>query len=286
MKEASSGPPLREAQQRLRALITAPSQTGTEDREREVASLLSGEPQRPAGARLEIYAYAWFQRLHGVLADDFAALARVLGEPAFRELVSAYLRAHPPSRPSLRDAGAKLPDFLTDSPAATKARRQVPFAPDLARLEWALLAAFDAADAPALPHAALAAVAPERWAELRFVFQPALQLLTLTFPVDRVRLAHDRGDTELPAELVPVSTLICVWRSNERVFHRALDPIEAEALALARSGASFGRLCEAIAARLSDEQASLRAASLLARWQQDGWLAALAQRDPDAAGVC
>jgi len=267
-------------------LITAPSQTGTEDREREVASLLSGEPQRPAGARLEIYAYAWFQRLHGVLADDFAALARVLGEPAFRELVSAYLRAHPPSRPSLRDAGAKLPDFLTDSPAATKARRQVPFAPDLARLEWALLAAFDAADAPALPHAALAAVAPERWAELRFVFQPALQLLTLTFPVDRVRLAHDRGDTELPAELVPVSTLICVWRSNERVFHRALDPIEAEALALARSGASFGRLCEAIAARLSDEQAPLRAASLLARWQRDGWLAALAQRDPDAAGVC
>jgi hypothetical protein len=277
---------LREAQQRLRALITAPSQTGTQDREREVASLLCGDPQRSAAARLEIYAYAWFERLHGVLADDFAALARVLGEPAFRALVRAYLSAHPPSRPSLRDAGAKLPDFLRDSPAAAQTRGRVPFAPDLARLEWALLAAFDAADAPALPHAALAAVAPESWAELGFVFQPALQLLTLAFAVDRVRLAHDRGDAALASEVEPVPTCICVWRSNERVFQRTLDPIEAEALALARSGASFGRLCEAIAERLSDEQAPLRAASLLARWQQDGWLAALEQRDPGEVRVC
>jgi len=221
-----------------------------------------------------------------VLADDFAALARVLGERAFRELVHTYLRAHPPSHSSLRDAGAELPDFLRDSPAAAQTRRQAPFAPDLARLEWALLAAFDAADAPVLPHAALAGVAPERWAELGFVFQPALQLLTLAFPVDRVRLAHAREDAELPAELAPLSTLICVWRSDERVFHRSLDPIEAEALALARSGASFGRLCEAIAERLSDAQAPLRAASLLARWQQDGWLAALAPRDPGATRVC
>jgi hypothetical protein len=273
VKQASHGPPLREAQKRLRGWITAPSGAGAEAR--EVASLLCGDPQRPADVRLGIYAYAWLARLRGVLADDFGALARVLGEPAFGALVGDYLRVHPPSRPSLRDAGARLSGFLAEAPEASATRRRFPFAPDLARLERALVEAFDAADAPALPVASLAAVAPERWAELSFAFQPALQHLALGFPVDRLRIAHDRGEATLAGELAPEATPICVWRSDERVFHRPLDPIEAEALALALAGASFGRLCEAIAERLSDAQAPPRAAALLSRWQQDGWLAAL-----------
>ncbi len=197
----------------------------------------------------------------------------MLGEAAFRELVQAYLRAHPPHRPSLRDVGAKLPEFLAGSPAAAELRGRHALAPDLARLEWALLEAFDAADAPPLPRTALAALAPERWAGLRFAFQPALRLLALGFPVERVRRAYDAEDSELPAALAPHSTQVGVWRHEERVFYRALEPIEAEALARALAGASFGRLCEEMAARLSEAVAPLRAASLVDRWQADGWLA-------------
>ena len=268
--EANPGPRLRAAQLRLRELITAPS---SEQRERVAAELLRGDAQRTAGVRLEVYAHAWLHRIHGALADDYGALARVLGAAAFRELVIVYLRAHPPHRPSLRDAGADLPGFLAGSPAAAALRERHPFAPDLARLEWALLEAFDAADAAPLPREALAAVPPERWADLRFVFQPSLQLLSLDFPVDRLRRAHDQEEAGLPAVSAPLPTRVCVWRSEERVFHRALEPIEAEGLARALAGASFGRLCEGIAARLSEAEAPLRAANMLARWQADGWLA-------------
>jgi hypothetical protein len=66
---------------------------------------------------------------------------------------------------------------------------------------------------------------------------------------------------------------VCVWRHEERVFYRALDPIEAEALAAALAGAPFGRLCEGIAARLSEAETPPRAASLMGRWQAEGWLA-------------
>jgi len=264
---------LREAQLRLRELITAASGPDALGREREVGALLRGDRERPAAVRLAVYGHAWLHRIHGALADDFGALARVLGEAAFRELLIAYLRAHPPHRPSLRDVGAMLPEFLAESSAAAALRDRCVFAPDLARLEWALLEAFDAADAAPLPREALAAVPPERWAGLRFAFQPSLQLLTLDFPVDRVRRAHDQEDAALPAALAPLPTRVCVWRSEERVFYRALEPIEAEALARALAGAPFGRLCEGIAARLSEAEAPLRAARLLARWQADGWLA-------------
>ena len=262
---------------RLRELITAPSGPDAQEREREAGALLRSDPERPAALRLHVYGHAWLHRIHGALAGDFGALARVLGEAAFRELVIAYLRAHPPHRPSLRDVGAKLPEFLAGSPAAAALRDRFRFAPDLARLEWALLEAFDSADAASLPRDALAAIPPERWAGLRLSFQPALRLLALDFPVDRVRRAYDLDDAELPAVLAPLPTQICVWRSEERVFHRALEPIEAEALARALAGAPFGRLCEGVAARLSEAEAPLRAAALLARWQADGWL---------AAGVC
>ena len=258
----------------MRELITAPDGAGPALRE-EAAGLLRGDAQRPADARLAVYAFAWFERLRSVLADDFAALARALGEPAFRELAAAYLRAHPPRRPSLREAGAQLPGFLARSPAAAELRRRHPFAPDLARLERALVEAFDAADAPALAPEALAALPPERWAELRFRFQPALQLLELAHPAARLRTAHDRGEP-LPAALEPSPTQVCVWRMQERVFHRALEPVEGEALGFALAGASFGRVCEGIAERLGDAEAPARAARLLASWARDGWLAALA----------
>jgi hypothetical protein len=106
----------------------------------------------------------------------------------------------------------------------------------------------------------------------------------MLLPVDRLRRAHDRGDAALPAELPLQPTQICVWRTDERVFHRALDPVEAEALGLALADASFGRLCEAIAEHHSEEEAPAHAASLLARWQRDGWLTAAMLESADATG--
>jgi hypothetical protein len=269
VSRSDSAPRLREIQLRLRELITAPSPARLEP---EAGELLRGDPERPAGSRLEVYRHAWFHRIHDALANDFGALARVLGEGGFRDLVQAYLRAHPPSRPSLRDAGARLAGFLAEAPAAAALRERFPFAPDLARLEWAILEAFDAADAAPLPRERLAALPPDRWPELRFDFQPALRRLGLGFPVERIRRAHDAEQAGLPARLEPLPTQICVWRQDERVYYRALEPLEADALRQALSGAPFGQLCEGIAAKLSAGEAPARAAGLLESWQAEGWL--------------
>ena len=62
MEHAKGAPPLRESQQRLRALITAPDGADAAARD-EAEGLLQGDAQRPVPARLAIYAYAWFERL-------------------------------------------------------------------------------------------------------------------------------------------------------------------------------------------------------------------------------
>jgi len=138
-----------------------------------------------------------------------------------------------------------------------------PFAADLAALEWALVEAFDAPDAPSLAREALAALAPEDWAALPLRLHPATAFLELAWPVQRLRAAHDAG-SPLPAELAPEPTRICVLRRGERVRFRSLEPREAALLAALREGTTFGALCERLAAELGDDRAPAEAARLLA----------------------
>ena len=239
-----------------------------------------GDSRLSAVERLEIYANAYFYRIRDCLIEDFVALHQALGEELFHDLVTAYLIAHPPRHPSLRFAGDRLSEFLLESAAAEPFRRKLPWAGDLAQLEWALLTAFDAADSGAVSQEQLAAIAPECWAELRFEFQPAFQLLTLEWPVHCCRKDLERDEVRASRSLEPAETRVCVWRTRERVHYRTVDPQEAGALTLAASGECFGALCERLASELGDGEAPARAAALLARWQADGLIAGLLASPP------
>jgi hypothetical protein len=268
---------LAEAQRRLRRFIVAPDGVApalAEAPEGERAALLAllSDARGVAGARrLEVYANAYAARIEAVLAEGFPALRALLGEPLFRDLVTAYLIAHPPRHPSIRRAGDHLPAWLAEHAAAGAFRRRAPCAPDLAALEAALLDAFDAPDAPVLSRAALAALPPERWAGLRLAFAPSVRLLRLAWPVARLVAAHERGDPLPAIERRATDTL--VWRSGERVLRRQPDPLEAEALAAAGAGARFGALCELAADRRGEAGAPALAAGWLAAWLEAGLVA-------------
>ena len=275
---------LAEAQRRLRRFVIAPDgvaaalASASPGERQALLALLADARGVPGARRLEVYANAYAARIEVVLAEGFPALRTLLGDPLFRDLVTAYLIAHPPRHPSIRRAGDDLPGWLARDPAAGAFRRRAPCAPDLAALEAALLDAFDAPDAPALSREALAALPPERWAELRLRFAPSVRLLRLDWPVARLVAAHERGEP-LP-EIAPRATDTLVWRSGERVLRREPDPLEAEALAAAAAGQPFGALCESIADRCGEAAAPALAAGWLAGWVEAGLVAGFAPPDP------
>jgi hypothetical protein len=268
--------PLDAIQRRLSRLIRAPEGVASELAEsgdadaRALRALLRGDGRLGATERLEIYANAYFLRLHDVLRDDFGALHAAMGDDWFHDLVTAYLPVHPPRQPSIRFAGDRLASFLADATQALPFRRRFPWAADLAALEWALVDAFDAEDAEVLRHEQLASIPADRWAELRFVLQPAFQMLDLVWPVQGLRGRWDREEACDASGIEPRRERVAVWRSEERVCHRALDPLEAAALAVVRGGGSFGSLCCALSAEVGESAAPERAAGLLARWLADG----------------
>ena len=278
----STMPPLAETQATLRRLITAPDgvsealASAGDPEGASLARLVRGDARLSAHIRLAVYANAYFERILECLESDYPAVRWALGEEWFRDLVTAFLIAHPSRHPSLRFAGARLPGYLANDSRSDPFRRGRPWLPDLARYEWALVDAFDAADADPLPADALRAVDPEAWGSLKFTFQPALQLVALEWPVRRLRDACEAGEAwDSEAEILAEACPTLVWRCDERVLHRTALPVEFAALQLALEGRSFAEICERIAAHVGNEEAPARAAGWLADGQRAGLLAGL-----------
>jgi hypothetical protein len=239
---------LAELQQRFWRLMTAPEAVDV-----SLADLAARDPglvplagwiraadEATAIERLNVYANGYFFRLQGILRDDYPKLAQLVGAAHFQNLATGYLLAFPSRNPSVRHIGRDLAAYL-DGHELTATW---PILPDLARLEWARGEAFDAADAPAVGEAALAAVPPDRWPLVRLRLQPALRLLRLAHPVHRVWLALEKGDP--PPEIAAAPTAVVVWRRGFRVYHRAVPPAEMAALESAAAGDTFAALCERV----------------------------------------
>ncbi len=66
--------------------------------------------------RLEIYNRQYWFRTIAAVSEDFPALAAVLGSKRFDSLVLAYLKENSSTSFTLRDLGARLPQWLEDHP--------------------------------------------------------------------------------------------------------------------------------------------------------------------------
>lgn len=230
-----------------------------------VSAVVRAPDEDTALARLSIYHRMIFARLHASLAEDFPALAAVLGEQGFRALAAEFLVAHPSGGPNLRDVGRPLPGFLARLP------RQRSDLAELARLEWARVHAFDARDDRPLTVASLHA-AGESLPRVRLV--AGTRVLEVRHDVDAVWAAADRDQTIPMAAARPGALL--VWKRALVVWHRRLEPWEREPLAWLRSAASsdgveLGELCVRLAPD-DDPESVARVWTRLQQWLAEGLL--------------
>lgn len=235
------------------------------------------EPARALAA----YRHAYVARLLAALRDNHEVLARAMGDEAFDALGRAYVAAQPSRTRSIRWFGDGLAAFMRTGGAGAEAVAHPAFA-DLAALDWALRAAFDAADAEPVARERLAMVPADDWPALRFDAHPSLRVLALDWHVEpawrALRSALDAGDPD-PALEPPESGAhrVAVWRLGLQTRFRALDAPEAELLEAALGGATFAALGEIAAERWPAEAAARQVALALAQWIDDGFFAGLRQ---------
>jgi hypothetical protein len=225
-----------------------------------------GTARVPVATRLGVYGGAYRTRLAEALQANFPALAKLLESADFATLASRYVNTHDSAFFSIRYYGHELPQFLSHDPDYTDA----PVLAELARWEWTMTGAFDAADATPLTHAALARCSPREWAQLRFSWHPSAARLGLEWNVPQLWQALTQ-ETERPAATLnrePLQWLL--WRQGLTTYFRSLPATEARALDAARDGWPFGELCALLCDELGETQAPAQAALLLRGWIDAG----------------
>lgn len=156
--------------------------------------------------RLAVYRNNFRVTLRDVLADRFPVTKQLVGEEFFNAMAGEYVRANPPASPMLIEYGADFPEFIANFPPA----RSLPYLSDVARLEWLIHDAANAADGDSLDPADLADLDPDIIDYLEMAPHPSVRMLTSTHSVHDIWMAHqDEIDKELRLKDEPSHLLIC-----------------------------------------------------------------------------
>jgi len=150
--------------------------------------LVTGPRGKRAEKRYNVYRNNVTVSLIAALSSIFPAVERITGEDFFRAMARFHVRETPPVSPLLFEYGRGFPDFIDRYEYA----QDMPWLPDVARIERAWLDAYHAADAPALSAEMLGSVPPEQLSTLIFRPHPATRLISSAYPAVTI-FAMNRG---------------------------------------------------------------------------------------------
>ncbi|TAJ25408.1 MAG: DUF2063 domain-containing protein [Reyranella sp.] len=176
-----------------------------------------------AAARLRIHRHHVQQSLATALAATFPTVHTLVGEAFFGAMAGSFVVKDLPTQPVLAEYGAAFPDFVDGYAPA----RDLPYLPDMARLDWALNVAFHSPDGPRLAAADLDSIAPDRLLGLALDLTPGSALVPSAFPIDRIWQASQPGANGSQVDLAAAGASLLVGRRSDDAAFVALDAAEA-----------------------------------------------------------
>lgn len=220
-----------------------------------------------ASERLAYYAGSVPLRARRRLALAYPVTTRLLGARGLDVAAQAHLDAIEEGGRPRADPIRSWPDFLR------KARGFRPDLGDLAALELARSDVAAEEDAPAVGLDALRDGPSGQLGRIVLRFGRAVAVVNASFEVCVLWKAAQRRARPRPRR---VRADVLVWRKAQDVFHGALPPSEAVALAAARRGAPLSAVCAAFAKERKPARAAYEA---LAGWFDEGLIAAVVAPD-------
>lgn len=225
--------------------------------------LLKSGSNLSSAERLELYHRQYWFRLLDSIAEDFPQLRKMAGEETFWQLMEAYLESCPSDSYTLRHLGRRVADFTAEWERLSETERL--WFSALARLEYAYMEIYEAAEWPA--------AAPDDLATAVLGLQPHVRLLDLPAAADLCEGWEKFEPTP------PERTFLVVWRmADGAAARRRLDPVEFVLLDRLRDRGKLASLFEKPTDR---EPAPEEISAWFADWQRNGWIA-LPPDDPAA----
>lgn len=171
-------------------------------------------------SRLEIYRNNTLISLTEALKAIFPVTVAIVDERFFSYLAASFIRAHPPGEPRLSAYGARLPSFI----ATFEACNTLPYLADVARLEWLVNEAIQAAEPSPIPAARLATYTPDSLMSGRLTLQPSLRLIASRHPIFAIWQTHQRNAHDAAHPTARNLDRLAVRRRGAGVSVSALTP--------------------------------------------------------------
>jgi hypothetical protein len=173
-------------------------------------ALLGGADDVPCeltnAARLNIHRNTIFVGLTDILRGRYPVIERLVGEEFFRATTRTFIETLPPTSPVLLLYGSGFATFLeTFGPA-----QELPYLPDVARLEWLRHVAYHAADSTTVTAGRLTEIPAERAGNLRFELHPSASIIRSPYPIVSIwdTNAHDTDVRVIGSDFVGETALI------------------------------------------------------------------------------
>lgn len=240
-----------------------------------------------ADKRIGIYRHNVMATLSGALGDIYPVVKHLVGDAFFAELARAVILAHPSLSGDLNQFGAALPSFLSTYPHAA----ELPYLPDVARVEWACHTVFHAADTEPIVldqfAQTLSAVPPDRLGEVVLRVQPMLTLVASKYPVGRIwelnqgelnqrELNQDDLQGAVPTEDaeqwavdLAVAESVVVYRDGFEVVVKTVGPDAFQFLSALKAGRALGEAAD-MALQSAGDSGALDLQGMLAAFVQSG----------------
>lgn len=239
--------------------------------ERAGASLgdipLNPQGGAPGAERLAVYSGGYLARIQEALEEAYPAVRQVTGRLSFGGIARSYAARQGSSDYNLSRSGKHLPEFLKEY-LLTK---ELPFLPDLAKLEWKVAEAFHAFDGPPASFSQLAAIPADRWEKVRLRFQPSAGLVASPWPLLDIWEARDKPVKEVKIELEGRPQTVLVYRKQLQVRCELINERQADALVQLMSGKTLGEFSDWLSKE--DPPSEPLLGGWFARWGSSGLLA-------------
>jgi hypothetical protein len=229
-----------------------------------------------------VYAHHTRVSLCIAIEEAFPITKRLVGDDFFTAMASQFVVAYPPTHGWLSAYGEQFPQFVAQyAPAA-----DLPYLPDLAKIEWARVRAANAPDDLGLDLKSLAILDAVSLESLCLSLHGAATLICSPFPVFDIWQAHFHADddeqiSEIDLAIGPQHVLVTRTGTLE-VNVSLLNPGDAAFLAALVKNESFGAACEAAVSTEPDYDLGSRLGDLVCQRA----LAAFAKQNQDRTPHC
>jgi hypothetical protein len=185
--------------------------------------------------RWAIYRNNVYVSLIDALADNFPTVVALVGREFFDGMAREYVGNRKPSSPSLLEYGGDFPQFIESFRAA----QELPYLPDVSRLDRGWLASWSAADAQAMQLADLHCVAPDSLLDCAVEIHPAAKLVVSEWPIASIWHAHQTTEPDL-SQLHWQAERALITRPEAEVLVSSLSEDQARCAQALCSGRTIG----------------------------------------------